>query len=43
MGESMSDENDVYYCDDCEEPIEVNDESYEVKYGFICRGCLERG
>lgn len=28
-----------YECDSCEEPIGINDESFEVKYGFICKMC----
>ncbi len=34
-------EEDIYYCDKCEEPIHHNDESFEVRYGFICKGCAE--
>ena len=27
-------------CDKCEEPFNHNDESYEVRYGFICKRCV---
>jgi hypothetical protein len=34
----MNDDN-IYECDKCEEPMDDNDESIEVKYGFICLKC----
>lgn len=39
--ESNSKEEDIYYCDGCEEPIHHNEESHEVRYGFICQKCSE--
>lgn len=33
---------DIYYCDGCEEPIYHNEESHEVRYGFICQRCSEK-
>lgn len=29
----------TYYCDDCEEALDDNEESVEVRYGFICKKC----
>lgn len=34
-------EDDPYYCDRCEDPIKGAEESYEVRYGFICLKCAE--
>ncbi len=41
MGLNEAGEEPDYYCDKCEEPMYPNDESYEVRYGFICAGCAE--
>lgn len=30
-----------YFCDKCENTIGHNDESFEVRYGFICKDCFE--
>lgn len=34
-------EDNIYHCDKCEEPIYHNEQSFEVRYGFICLSCNE--
>lgn len=35
----MTNENNDYECDKCEEVIDHNEECVEVRYGFICLTC----